>query len=70
MQSYVKTNVTQFNPGSEIAKMWRKGLVGEAAGWEWYRSNLALSAYHRHSGNPRRHHHRSEIQSGNSLTVP
>lgn len=39
MQSYVQNNVTQFNPGSDIAKMWRKGLVGEAAGWEWYRSN-------------------------------
>jgi hypothetical protein len=37
--SYVKTNVTQFNPAPEISQMFRKGVIGTAAGWEWYRSN-------------------------------
>jgi hypothetical protein len=39
MYSYVKTNVTQFNPASEISKMFRTGVIGTVAGWEWYRSN-------------------------------
>lgn len=39
MESYVKTNVTQFNPAPEISKMFRTGVIGTAAGWEWYRSN-------------------------------
>jgi hypothetical protein len=39
MYSYVKTNVTQFNPAEAISKMFRSGVIGMAAGWEWYRSN-------------------------------
>jgi hypothetical protein len=39
MESYVKTNVTQFNPAPEISRMFRTGVLGTAAGWEWYRSN-------------------------------
>lgn len=39
MQSYVQTNVTQFNPAPEISRMFRTGVIGTAAGWEWYRSN-------------------------------
>lgn len=39
MYSYVKTNVTQFNPAPEISRMFRTGVIGTAAGWEWYRSN-------------------------------
>jgi hypothetical protein len=68
MQSYVQNNVTQFNPGSEIAKMWRKGLVGEAAGWEWYRSN---SLYKHTVGTAPTNGvvMTGASQSGNSLTV-
>jgi hypothetical protein len=39
MQSYVSNNVTQFNPTSEISRMYRSGILGNAAGWEWGRSN-------------------------------
>jgi hypothetical protein len=39
MQSYVTANVTQFNPAPEISRMFRTGVIGTAAGWEWYRSN-------------------------------
>lgn len=39
MQSYVNNTVTQFNPTSEISRMFRSGVIGTAAGWEWYRSN-------------------------------
>jgi hypothetical protein len=39
MQTYVQTNVTQFNPAPEISRMFRTGVIGTAAGWEWYRSN-------------------------------
>ncbi len=39
MQSYVAANVTQFNPASEISRMYRSGILGTAAGWEWGRSN-------------------------------
>ena len=68
MQSYVQNNVTQFNPGSDIAKMWRKGLVGEAAGWEWYRSN---SLYKHTAGTASTSGvtMTGASQSGNSLTV-
>ena len=68
MQSYVQNNVTQFNPGSDISKMWRKGLVGEAAGWEWYRSN---SLYQHTAGTAATGGvtMTGASQSGNSLTV-
>lgn len=39
MDSYVKNNVTQFNPAAEISRMFRTGVIGTAGGWEWYRSN-------------------------------
>ena len=38
-RSYVKTNVTQFNPQKEISDMFRKGYIGTAGGWKWMRSN-------------------------------
>jgi hypothetical protein len=43
MESYVKTNVTQFNPAPEISRMFRTGVLGTAAGFEWYRSNSLFS---------------------------
>lgn len=39
MRSYVKNNVTQFNPQKAIGDMYRKGVIGDAAGWKWVRSN-------------------------------
>lgn len=42
-RSYVKNNVIQFNPAPEISRMYRKGVVGTAAGWEWYRSNSLVA---------------------------
>lgn len=39
MRSYVKTNVTQFNPQKAISDMYREGVIGNAAGWKWVRSN-------------------------------
>lgn len=38
-RSYVTNNVTQFNPADEISRAFRKGVIGTAGGWEWYRSN-------------------------------
>ena len=42
-RSYVKNNVTQFNPASEISRMFRKGVVGTAGGFVWFRSNSLAS---------------------------
>ena len=39
MRSYVNANVTQFNPQKAISDMYRKGVIGDAAGWKWVRSN-------------------------------
>lgn len=39
MRTYVKNNVTQFNPQKAISDMFRKGVIGDAAGWKWVRSN-------------------------------
>jgi len=39
MEVFVKNTVTQFNPAPEISRMFRSGVIGTAAGWEWYRSN-------------------------------
>jgi hypothetical protein len=39
MRSYVKNNVTQFNPQKAISDMFRVGVLGNAAGWKWVRSN-------------------------------
>lgn len=43
MRSYVKTNVTQFNPQKDISDMFRVGVLGTAAGWKWFRSNSLAS---------------------------
>ncbi len=42
-RSYVKNNVTQFNPAPEISRMFRRGVVGTAGGWEWFRSNSLVA---------------------------
>lgn len=42
--SYVNNNVTQFNPAPEISRMYKTGVIGTAAGWEWYRCNSLYSA--------------------------
>ena len=39
MRSYVKNNVTQFNPQKDISDMFRIGVLGTGAGWKWFRSN-------------------------------
>jgi hypothetical protein len=39
MASFLKGQNVQFNPSDEIAKQYKKGVVGTAFGWEWYRSN-------------------------------
>jgi hypothetical protein len=41
-RSYVKNNVTQFNPQKEISDMFRKGYIGTAGGWKWMRSNSLI----------------------------
>ncbi len=43
MRSYVKTNVTQFNPQKDISDMFREGVIGNAAGWKWVRSNSLVN---------------------------
>jgi len=43
MQNYVAANVTQFNPAPEISRMFKTGVIGTAAGWEWRRSNSLYS---------------------------
>lgn len=43
MRSYVKNNVTQFNPQKAISDMFRQGVLGNAAGWKWVRSNSLFS---------------------------
>lgn len=68
MYSYVKTNVTQFNPAPEISKMFRTGVIGTAAGWEWYRSN----SLYKHTAGTAASHTTSITgagQSGNTLTI-
>jgi hypothetical protein len=42
MRSYVKNNVTQFNPQKAIADMFRDGVLGHAAGANWVRSNSLI----------------------------
>jgi hypothetical protein len=43
MQSYTAANITQFNPASEISRMYKTGVLGTAFGWEWRRSNSLYS---------------------------
>lgn len=33
------TTVTQFNPASEVSRIWKKGLIGERDGFDTYQSN-------------------------------
>ena len=68
MQSYVQNNVTQFNPPDSISKMYRSGLQGHAAGWDWSRSN---SLYQHTAGTASTHGvtMTGASQSGNSFTV-
>lgn len=37
--AFLKGQAVQFGPSSEIASQYKKGVVGTAHGWEWYRSN-------------------------------
>ena len=68
MQSYVQTNVTQFNPQKAISDMFRKGVLGDAAGWTWVRSNSL--AQHTIGTAPTHGVTMSSAgQSGNQLTV-
>lgn len=39
MSAYRAGQAVQFNPGPEIARQYKTGLMGVHAGWEWYRSN-------------------------------
>lgn len=44
MQAYTQAVVpTQFNPSDEVTRMYKKGVVGTAFGWEWFRSNSLYS---------------------------
>lgn len=38
MQNTVQNNVTQFNPAPEISRAFKTGVIGMAAGFEWYES--------------------------------
>lgn len=39
MTSFLVPQPVQFNPAPEITQQYKKGVVGTAHGWEWYRSN-------------------------------
>ena len=39
MTSFLTNQAVQFNPAAEITQQYKKGVVGMAHGWEWYRSN-------------------------------
>lgn len=39
MASFLANQTVQYNPASEIARQYKKGVVGMAWGSEWYRSN-------------------------------
>ncbi len=39
MASFLANQTVQFNPSSEIARQYKKGTVGQAFGFDWYRSN-------------------------------
>lgn len=38
MASIVVANVAQFNPVNELARAWKEGYYGRAAGFDWYES--------------------------------
>ena len=67
-ESYVKNNVTQFNPQKDISDMFREGVIGTAAGWKWVRSN----SLQQHTVGTAPTHTTSVIgagQSGGSLVI-
>jgi len=39
MASFLGNQVVQFNPSAEITRQYKKGVIGQHAGFEWYRSN-------------------------------
>lgn len=39
MANFLDNQAVQFQPSAEIARQYKKGIVGMAHGWEWYRSN-------------------------------
>jgi hypothetical protein len=39
MSSFLAAQAVQFNPSDEISRQYKKGVVGMAHGWEWFRSN-------------------------------
>lgn len=39
MSSFLQNQAVQFHPSEEIVRQYKKGVVGTAHGWEWYRSN-------------------------------
>lgn len=41
--SLVQNLTTIFNPSSEISRQYKKGTMGTALGWDWYRSNNLYS---------------------------
>jgi len=68
MEAFVKNNVTQFNPTKEISDMFRKGVVGTAAGSTWYRSN----SLYKHTAGTAATHSTTVTgagQSGSSLSI-
>ena len=68
MRKYVNANVTQFNPQKAISDMYRKGVIGDAAGWKWVRSN----SLQKHTAGTAATHGVTVVgagQSGGSLVV-
>lgn len=47
-ETMITNSLTQFNPNDEISKQYKRGYVGEAAGFKWYNS---MSLYQHVSGN-------------------
>lgn len=67
-RSYVKNNVTQFNPQKDISDMFRKGIIGTAGGSTWVRSNSLA----KHTAGTAASHAVTVVgagQSGGSLVV-
>lgn len=43
MASFLANQAVQFQPSAEIARQYKKGVVGQAYGFDWYRSNSLYS---------------------------
>ena len=68
MRSYVKNNVTQYNPQKDISDMFRKGVIGTVGGWKWVRSN----SLQKHTAGTAATHTTSIVgagQSGSSIII-